>query len=212
TKIKTDKEALKKLLAEKQRSAKKIRSMIAELVRKEVRQKQKPVEKKTPAKTNLTSKSDKKTTPTVTPKSKVKDDDYVPPPKIIGSIGKIIWPISSRKILRHYGENRNSETNTIFDNPGIDIAASPGTGVVAAANGTVSLINWLPGYGQLVIINHGNGFRSVYANLSSVSVRKGDEVRQGKSVGRTGHSVDGDFLHFELWTGTSRMNPASYLH
>lgn len=126
-------------------------------------------------------------------------------------IGKISWPISSRKIFRHYGKVKNKETNTYFDNPGIDISAKNGTIVKSVARGEVSLIHWLPGYGTLVIINHGNGLRTVYANLSSVWVKKGERIKKGTNIGKTGESVDGEFLHFELWQGSKRLNPSYYL-
>jgi len=126
-------------------------------------------------------------------------------------IGKISWPISNRKIFRKYGKVKNKETNTYFDNPGIDISAKSGTAVKSVARGEVSLIHWLPGYGTLIIINHGNGLRTVYANLSTVWVKKGDRVKKGEIIGKTGESVDGEFLHFELWQGSRRLNPTYYL-
>jgi murein DD-endopeptidase MepM/ murein hydrolase activator NlpD len=106
---------------------------------------------------------------------------------------------------------KNSSTNTVFDNPGIDIAAKNGSPAYAAAPGTVSLVHWLPGYGSLVIVNHGKGIRTVYANLSSVNVKKGQAVNTGTQVGKSGESVDGEFLHFEVWSGSTRHDPTKYL-
>lgn len=204
SKIKSQQGLLLKQLAEKQRSAKKLKSIIGELVRKEIL-KQKSAEKhKT---TEKTASKEKETT-----KSSSKNYDTHQSTHTTVHVGKIIWPIASHNLFRGYGANRNSATNTIFDNPGVDISAKPGSSVIAVANGTVSLIHWLPGYGTLIIINHGGGIRSVYANLSTVNVKKDDEVRQGKVIGRSGKSIDGEFLHFELWNGSNRMNPTSYLH
>ena len=121
------------------------------------------------------------------------------------------WPVGSRKILRSFGQYRNPSTNTITDNPGIDIAASSGSGVQAVSSGVVSLLHWLPGYGSLVIVDHENGFRSVYANLASVSVREGQKVSAGSIIGRSGESVDGEFVHFELWRERQKLNPVSWL-
>jgi murein DD-endopeptidase MepM/ murein hydrolase activator NlpD len=114
-------------------------------------------------------------------------------------------------ISKYFGTSKNPETNTVFDNPGIDISASVGSPVIATAKGVVSLIHWLPGYGTLIIINHGAGVRSVYANLSTVNVKKDQSVKQGALIGRTGQNVDGNILHFELWQGSSRLNPLGYL-
>src|SRR3989339_179554 len=127
------------------------------------------------------------------------------------AIGRLIWPTNNRSISKYYGESKNPETNTVFDNPGIDISASVGSPVIASATGVVSLIHWLPGYGTLIIINHGAGVRTVYANLSTVNVKKDQSVKQGAVIGKTGKTVDGASLHFELWQGSSRLNPLGYL-
>ena len=129
----------------------------------------------------------------------------------INPSGQYQWPVDSRNIFRGYGQQKNKETNTFFDNPGIDITASNGSSVRNIEDGEVSMVHWLPGYGTLIIMNHGNGLRSVYANLSTVSVKKGDRVKRGVTIGRTGESVEGEFLHFELWQGSNRLNPRSYL-
>lgn len=126
-------------------------------------------------------------------------------------IGSLKWPTGNRKILRKFGLVKNKATNTVFDNPGIDISAKHGSPVYASASGKVSLIEWLPGYGSLIIVNHGKGVRTVYANLSTVSVKKGQSISAGTLVGRTGESVDGEFIHFEVWIGSKRLNPTKYL-
>ncbi|MBL8000097.1 MAG: peptidoglycan DD-metalloendopeptidase family protein [Candidatus Kapabacteria bacterium] len=120
-------------------------------------------------------------------------------------------PVPGKKIVRGFGQYRNPTTNTLSNNPGLDIAAISGTAVSAVSSGTVSLVHWLPGYGSLVILDHNNGFRTVYANLSSVSVRKGQSVAAGAAVGKSGESLDGEFVHFEIWHQKQRLNPAGYL-
>lgn len=125
--------------------------------------------------------------------------------------GSLPYPVGSRKILHGFGTYRNPVTNTQTNNPGIDIAAPRGSGVSAVAGGVVSLVHWLPGYGSLVIVDHRNGFRTVYANLASVSVKQGQNLNAGQNVGKSGESVDGEFLHLELWHERQRLNPAAYL-
>ncbi len=125
--------------------------------------------------------------------------------------GKYIWPVNSRRVIRGFGEYRNAQTGTVMDNPGIDIAAPMGTDVMAADAGEVSVVHWLPGYGSLVIINHGGGWRTVYANLSRVNVSAGQSVSKGGVIGQSGESVDGELLHFELWKGTEKQDPQRYL-
>ena len=133
-----------------------------------------------------------------------------PPPKKL-SIGYLSWPVKSKKVLRNFGKIKNKNTNTIFDNPGIDISAKNGSAVTAAADGKVSLIHWLPGYGSLVIVDHGKDIRTVYANLSSINVKKGQKVSRGTVIGKSGESVDGAFVHFEVWKGGTKLNPRKYM-
>ncbi len=121
------------------------------------------------------------------------------------------WPTPSTTLLQGYGTYRNPKTGTTLENPGIDIRAAVGTRVSCISKGEVSSVTWLPGFGSLVIVDHQNGFRSVYANLATVSVRQGTAVQQGAVVGTSGENIDGALVHFELWYGRDRLNPATYL-
>ncbi len=80
------------------------------------------------------------------------------------------WPVAGKTIVQPFGAYTNSATNTRMINPGIGIKATRGTAVETVGDGVVSLVHWLPGYGSLVIVDHRNGFRTVYANLSTVLV------------------------------------------
>lgn len=121
------------------------------------------------------------------------------------------WPIPDRKILRKYGDRTNPTTNTVTLNPGIDISSKKGTDVRSAAAGTVSLVSWLPSYGTFVIVEHSSEYRSVYANLASTSVQKGELLKGGAKIGSVGASPGGAFLHFEIWRDTTRLDPARHL-
>ena len=204
-KIRNNKSLLIKELAQKESSAKKLRNIIADLVRRE----EAKAAKKAKEQQQKTSKGKQ------TEKSAKKGGKEIEEPHEITAkanpTGKYTWPTSSRKILRGYGQNKNQQTNTFYDNPGIDISTRRGSTVKAVASGTVSLIHWLPGYASLVIINHGNGTRSVYANLQSVAVQKNQSISAGQIVGSSGEAVDGEFLHFELWQSNHRLNPMSWL-
>lgn len=106
---------------------------------------------------------------------------------------------------------RNPQTGTTLENPGIDIRSRAGTGVEAVASGRVSTVTSLPGYGSLVIVDHQNGFRTVYANLTGVSISSGSPVQAGTRLGSAATNADGDVVHFEIWNGSRRLNPLSYL-
>lgn len=96
---------------------------------------------------------------------------------------------------------------------GIDIANSSGTPIYAADGGTVTFSGWYGGYGYCVIIDHGNGFTTLYGHASSLSVSKGDKVSQGDyimAMGTTGNST-GNHLHFEIRVNGVHQNPYNYL-
>ena len=118
--------------------------------------------------------------------------------------GRFIWPTSGRITQRFWSGHR-----------AIDIGAPVGTPVVASDSGYVIFAGWNnQGYGKLVIIDHGNGYRTYYAHLSSILVRKGESVAQGRrigSVGSTGHST-GPHLHFEIRYHNIHKNPLLLLH
>lgn len=201
--IRKDKNQLAKQLEDMQSSARKLKGIINRLIQSEIAKEKKKAE-------SISSKETKHKTETKTTIEKYSSLE-LPSETKRTNIGRLVWPTNSRSISKYYGANKNLETNIVFDNPGIDITTRTGSPVIASANGVVSLIHWLPGYGTLIIINHGGGVRTVYANLSTVNVRKDQSVKQGAVIGRTGETVDGESLHFELWQGNSRLNPLGYL-
>ena len=96
---------------------------------------------------------------------------------------------------------------------GVDIAAPSGTPIWAAAAGTVIYAGWLGGYGNLVVVDHGNGLATAYAHASAVLVSVGQSVGQGETVslvGSTGNS-SGPHLHFEVRVNGSAVDPLLYL-
>jgi murein DD-endopeptidase MepM/ murein hydrolase activator NlpD len=96
---------------------------------------------------------------------------------------------------------------------GIDIAVPSGTAVHAAASGTVIVAGWVGGYGNLVVIDHGNGLATAYGHNTSLAVGVGQGVAQGQVIaysGSTGHST-GPHVHFEVRVNGSAVDPLGYL-
>ncbi len=97
---------------------------------------------------------------------------------------------------------------------GIDISASEGTAIHAAANGEVVYADQrLSGYGRMVIIRHANNMFTAYAHNQRNLVKKGQRVKQGAVIARVGHSgrATGPHLHFEVRRGTTAVDPLAYL-
>ena len=141
--------------------------------------------------------------------TKISSDPKKQLPKISARSGsQFSWPVRG-KILSGYG----AKNNGLF-NDGINISATKGTSVKAAENGVVAYAgNEVKGMGNLVIIQHSGGWMTVYAHMDSMSVRRGNTVAVGQSIGKIGMTgkVDKPQLHFEIRKGTKAYDPIAYL-
>lgn len=125
--------------------------------------------------------------------------------------GRLIWPVSSGRVAAHFGNQIHPVMKTVTTNTGIDILTHDSTPIRAVADGEVALIHWLPSYGNLIIIYHNNGFRTVYAHLSEITVSAGQKITEGQVIGTSGDSVSGDMLHFEIWKEKEKQDPELWL-
>jgi murein DD-endopeptidase MepM/ murein hydrolase activator NlpD len=122
------------------------------------------------------------------------------------SAAGLIWPVNA-PITSPFGW-RWGRIHT-----GIDLGAAYGTPIVAAASGSVIYADWLGGYGNLTVIDHGGGLATAYAHQSRIAVSVGESVAQGQIigyVGSTGHST-GPHLHFEVRVNGEPVDPLGYL-
>jgi septal ring factor EnvC (AmiA/AmiB activator) len=137
------------------------------------------------------------------------------PPPIAGVFegkrGRLRWPVNEGVVVAHFGNQRHPTLKTITQNTGIDISVKPGTSVTAVAEGEVATIWWLPSYGNIVILDHYSGYRTVYSHLADIRVMQGQKVKEGESIGMSGESLDGPRLHFELWKDREKQNPELWL-
>ncbi len=125
--------------------------------------------------------------------------------------GKLIWPVSSGKVVAEFGNQVHPVMKTITTNTGIDISTKENSPIHCVADGEVALIHWLPSYGNLIIINHNHGYRTVYAHLSEISVVTGQQIKEGDVIARSGETVSGNMLHFEVWKEKEKQNPRAWL-
>ncbi len=130
--------------------------------------------------------------------------------------GQMLWPVAipGTCITSYFGTREHPIQGVIKQHSGIDIGnANYGSPVVAAADGVVSYAGWLGGYGYCVIINHGDGFSTLYGHGQKVLTQLHKEVKQGElimEVGSTGNST-GPHLHFEVRYNGTCVQPLNYV-
>ena len=132
--------------------------------------------------------------------------------------GNLPWPVLRGTITKRYGKQRHSQVSTTYiQNNGIDISTLKGADVRAVFEGTVTSVFPISGSGQMVIISHG-GYRTVYANLKSVTVREGQKIKTKQTIGNLLPDASGAIseVHFEIWqiagTKPGPINPAAWLY
>ena len=123
-------------------------------------------------------------------------------------VGGLGWPVSGGLLASFGGtlpDGRRSE--------GVLIGAPSGTQVTAVADGTVVFADWMTGYGNILIVDHGNGYMSLYAHNDGLLRDAGDTVKRGDAVATVGSSggQDGPALYFELRRNGTPVNPAGWL-
>ena len=126
--------------------------------------------------------------------------------------GKLPWPIQGR-IISNFGIIKNQETGTVTENVGIDIKASSGSKVKSVLDGVVSTITFIRGHGNIVIIDHGGGFSTVYAHIDKINVIENEYVQIGDEFAVVASPNSGSTakLHFEVWGNQKKLNPVKWL-
>lgn len=125
------------------------------------------------------------------------------PPTFAGGTGQLLWPASG--IITQY---------PVWYHNALDIANNAAPGIAAAESGTVTLVEYLRyGYGQHVIVSHGDGLSTLYGHLSEIYVKVGDRLSRGQILGRMGSSgrSTGTHLHFEVRKNGIIVNPLPFL-
>jgi murein DD-endopeptidase MepM/ murein hydrolase activator NlpD len=125
-----------------------------------------------------------------------------------GSLPKFRWPANGR-VITAFGPTTNGQQND-----GINIAVPENTPVKAAEDGVVAYAgNELKGYGNLVLVRHPNGYVTAYAHTKELLVKRGDQVKRGQVIARSGQSgnVNAPQLHFEIRKGAAPVDPTKFL-
>ncbi|WP_244667707.1 peptidoglycan DD-metalloendopeptidase family protein [Xanthomonas sp. D-109] len=135
------------------------------------------------------------------------------PPKVVAAapplkVGGLGWPLSGDLIARYGGRLPDGRTSS-----GVLIAAPAGSTVTAVADGTVVFSDWMTGYGMILIVDHGNGYMSLYAHNDTLLRDAGAKVKRGDAVAKVGNSggQGRPALYFELRRNGQPVDPSSWL-
>src|SRR5580704_1971636 len=131
------------------------------------------------------------------------------PAEATGALPTFRWPARG-KVITAYGAKANGKVND-----GINLAVPEGTPIKAAEDGVVaSSGNELKGYGNLVLVRHSNGYVTAYAHASELMVKRGDTIKRGQVIAKSGQSgeVQSPQLHFEIRKGSSPVDPLQFLN
>jgi len=197
--LKKDQKIISNEINLKRRAEILIKNMVAKLIEADREAKKRALERRV--------KNDKKTASEKMPQI----FDYSSFQSFSQMRGNLGWPVKQGRIVRKFGENKNEKLNTVTLNYGIDIGVSENSNVLAVAEGIVSAIDWIPGYGSIVIITHKDDYRTVYGHVAGISVNEGDRIKAGTVIGKVSESLEGNILHFEIWSERNYQDPEIWL-
>jgi septal ring factor EnvC (AmiA/AmiB activator) len=205
--LRNDKRLYQTELTRRHDAMKRVEQLIAELIEKErLRKEREAAEAKARAEALARERAAAKKPIVVPPAA-----DVVATSHFELKRGKLRWPVQQGAITSRFGTHTHPVLHTVTENPGIEISAPTGSDVYAVASGEVSLISFIPGFGNILILSHGNGFRTVYAHLSDIIVRENQSISEGEVIAKSGDSVSGSILHFQIWKEKEKQNPEVWL-
>lgn len=131
---------------------------------------------------------------------------------LAASAGQLDWPVQG-ELVRGFGRSVHPQFKTVTLNNGYNIAAGIGAPVAAVAPGVVEFSDDLPGFGRCVILDHGEGYYTLYAHLDQVFVGQGEAIAAGQILAEVGRpeGVDDPQLYFEIRQGRTPLDPGDWL-
>ncbi len=198
---------LKKQLATKQAQAKKLDRMIEDIIRKEIEAARKKAEAEAKAKGTKMPTGDKTSSSNLalTPEAQKLSKDFT------NNKGKLPWPVEKGIIVEYFGTHEHPQLKGVMiSNNGVDIKTAKGAPVRAVFSGRVSGVIQIVGGLYAVLINHGE-FTTVYSNLSSVSVKMGQELNTKQNIGTVATDEELSSMELQVWKGVTKLNPVDWL-
>lgn len=200
--LKGQQDELKKQLREQQRVARKLDNAIRDIIKREMKKSSKPGAPKVKGKSSTTT-ADEALTPDVVKLSS----------EFAANKSKLPWPVERGFISEYFGtQNHPTLDNIIVNNSGVKIRTPKNSKARAIFGGEVSYVIEIPGANHSVIIKHGKYF-TVYSNLKSISVKRGDKVKTRQEIGVVGESkINGETeIELQVWKSGEKLNPAQWI-
>ena len=129
------------------------------------------------------------------------------------SLDIFLWPCpSSKSITSYFGNGAAPKAGASTEHKGFDIGASLGESVIAAAAGKVTTVAYSGARGYYIVVDHGNGYATLYQHLSRQDVRTGDMVKAGQQIGAVGETgiSTAPHLHFEVHVNGTQVDPLQF--
>ncbi len=202
---------LQRDLKEKQNAVKKLETLIADIVREEIRKAQlaarREAEKRAAA--GKPAEAPKKGSPSIalTPEAKMISSNFA------GNKSRLIWPVERGFISQRFGTHAHPVLKgVVIENLGVDIQTNSNEPVRAVFDGTVATIAYIQGMGNVVMVQHGEYF-SVYGNMKTTTVKTGQKVKAKDTLGTVSTDTDNtSVLKFFIWKGNTKLNPEQWLY
>lgn len=209
---------LQKILTQKKQQAEALDRQIAKLIAEEVarqeREAKRREEERLRAEAAKASRGKRTTTsrPATAAKAPATPENIVLSNNFASNRGKLPYPITgNHTITTRFGSHQHSRFVTTSSS-GIDIRSQAGAEAKSVFTGEVTYVAAIPGYNTCIIVRHG-GYYTFYGNIQSIYVKQGDKVKTGQSLGKVYTDPDTGYsqIHFQLWQGTTKMNPEPWL-
>jgi septal ring factor EnvC (AmiA/AmiB activator) len=141
-----------------------------------------------------------------------KEPTGLPPGGFAGLKGKLKRPVDGQ-VVGNFGQSKHPRFGTVTFNNGIDIQAQSGAPIRVVAAGRVDFVDWIEGYGNCIIVNHGGGYYTLYAHASEIFVKADQSVSANDVIGEVGDtgSYEGYTCHFEIRKAKQALNPMEWL-
>ncbi|MFV0537104.1 MAG: murein hydrolase activator EnvC family protein [Dysgonomonas sp.] len=219
---------LQKILSQKQLQAQALDRQIAKLIAEEVARQEREAKRReeerlrAEAAAKKAAASTETKTATTTPRTTTSKSTVTKAPATPENItlsnnfasnrGRLPYPISGNyTITTRFGSHQHTKFVTTSSS-GIDIRSQAGAEAKAVFDGEVTYVAAIPGYNTCIIVRHGN-YYTFYGNIQSIYIKQGDKVKTGQTLGKVYTDPDTGYseIHFQLWQGTTKMNPEPWL-